>query len=81
MTKVILGEPGKRMQRRKDFRLSIISKMAGRYTQSKLGHELGITQPAMRRKIQNLQLGYEDLVSIFALLDFSDAEILEAMKK
>ncbi len=82
MPKAVLGETGRRLQRRNTLQKNIRAKMAGEeYTQSQLGKELGISQPAMRQKINKVQFGYEDLVNLFAVLKFSDAEILEAMKR
>ncbi len=82
MPKAVLGEAGRRIQRRNALQKNIRAKMAGEeYTQSQLGKELGISQVAASQKIKKLQFSYEDLVNIFAVLKFSDAEILEVMKK
>ena len=82
MPKVILGDTGKKAQRRRTLQKNIRSKMAGEeFTQTALGKELGISQPAMGAKIEKVQFTYEDLVAIFSVLKFSDAEILEAMRK
>ena len=82
MPKAVLGETGRRLQRRNTLQKNIRAKMAGEeYTQTQLGKELGISQVAESQKIKKLQFSYEDLVNIFAVLKFSDAEILEVMKK
>ena len=82
MAKIILGDAGRRMQRRDALQKNIKAKMAGEdFTQTQLGKEWGISQVAAGRKIKKLQFGYEELVYIFSKLNFSDAEILEAMKK
>lgn len=82
MPKAVLGETGRRLQRRNTLQKNIRAKMAGEdFTQTQLGKELGISQVAAGQKIKKLQFNYEDLVNIFAVLKFSDAEILEAMKR
>lgn len=82
MPKAVLGDAGRRLQRRNTLQKNIKAKMAGEdFTQAQLGKELGISQVATSKKIQKLQFSYEDLVNIFAVLNFSDAEILEVMKR
>ena len=82
MAKIALGEAGRRLQRRNTLQKNIKAKMSGEdFTQTQLGKELGISQVAAGQKIRKLQFSYEDLVKIFAMLNFSDAEILEVMKK
>ena len=56
MPKAVLGEAGRRIQRRNALQKNIRAKMAGEeYTQSQLGKELGISQVAASQKIKKLQ--------------------------
>lgn len=81
MPKAVLGEVGQRIQRQNDFRKAIKAQMtASDMTQEALGMIWGISQPAAGKKIKKLQIGYEDLVKMFAALEFSDEQILKAMK-
>lgn len=83
MPAVYLGTDGDKEKRRKKFRESINGKMDEKdtyYNQRTLGAEFDITQPAMGKKISKLRFSYEELVTLFKLLKFSDEEILKAMK-
>lgn len=63
----------------KDFSGFIVGKMYGRYTQETLGNEFGVTQQGMGYKIRNLKFSTEELMKLFALLDFSNDEIAKYM--
>lgn len=62
-----------------DFSGFIIGKMHGKYTQETLGNEFGVTQQGMGYKIRNLKFTTKELMKLFALLDFDDAEIAKYM--
>lgn len=67
MPKIVLGETGRRLQRRNTLQKNIKAKMSSEdFTQTQLGKELGISQVAAGQKIRKLQFSYEDLVKIFA---------------
>lgn len=81
MPQIILGDSGKTLKRQNDFRKAIKAQMAtSDMTQEALGTIWGISQPAVGKKIKRLQIGYEDLVKMFAALEFTDEQILKAMK-
>lgn len=81
MPQIILGDSGKTLKRQNDFRKAIKAQMtASDMTQEALGMIWGISQPAAGKKIKRLQIGYEDLVKMFAALEFTDEQILKAMK-
>ena len=49
-------------------------------TQESLGEAWGISQAGAGQRIKKLNICYEDLVQMFKLLNFSDEQILKAMK-
>lgn len=46
----------------------------------KLGERLGVTGQAMGYKIKNRSYSYEELATIFRVLEYSDEEIIWAMR-
>ena len=81
MARVSLGETGRRVQRQKDFQKTIKIQMAATdVTQESLGYAWGISQVGAGQRIKKLSIPYEDLVQMFKLLEFSDEQILKAMK-
>ena len=81
MPKIILGDTGRDIQRQKDFRKTIAVQMtATDNTQESLGDVWGISQAGAGKRIRSLNICYEDLVRMFKTLNFSDEQILRAMK-
>ena len=81
MAKAVLGEAGRRVERKKDLQKTIRVKMtATDVTEESLGDAWGISQVGAGQRIKKLNISYEDLVQMFKLLEFSDEQILKVMK-
>ena len=65
---------------KEDFKKAIDNHMYGKYNQTTLAKEFGISQPAMCKKIQHLIFSYDELMILFTVLDFSNDEIARFMK-
>lgn len=67
---------------KKDLCAAIVGKMKAekKMTQKDLGKKLGITQQACGKKIKRCQFTLDDLMTVFAVLEFRDDEILYYMK-
>ena len=50
-------------------------------TQKQIADRLFISQPAFNRKLKKKKLTYEDLVTVFEMLDFTDEQILSVMRE
>lgn len=72
--------------KKKDYMISDLSeKISGKmYTmkirQKEMGELLGITQQAFGKKLEKSKFKYDELLSIFKRLEFTDEEILKMMK-
>lgn len=50
-------------------------------TQKQIADRLYISQPAFNRKLKRKKLTFEDLVTIFEMLEFTDEQILSVMRE
>lgn len=50
-------------------------------TQRQMADKLGISQQAFGKKLKNCQFSYEDLVTIFEVLDMPDEDILSVLRE
>ena len=50
-------------------------------TQKQIADRLYISQPAFYGKLKRKKLTFEDLVTIFEMLDFTDEQILSVMRE
>lgn len=65
---------------KKDLERCIRDKMyVQKISRTKLGEELGMTGQAISYKIQNAAFSYDELLTVFDMLKFEDAEILHFM--
>lgn len=50
-------------------------------TQKQIADRLYISQPAFNRKLKRKKLTFEDLVTVFEMLEFTDEQILSVMRE
>lgn len=66
---------------KRDFSEAIVTRMKReKVTQKMLGKELGVCQQAAGVKIRQMTMSYDDLVTLFHVVDFSDEEIVKFMR-
>ena len=66
---------------KRDFSEAIATRMKrAKITQKMLGKALGVSQQAAGVKVREMTMSYDDLVTLFNVVDFSDEELLRFMR-